>query len=186
MLTKVRDDLDAPQLFLGEAGEAADVKPASLKSWMHRGVILMRENDRDDARGGTRRLFTIRRVYQIALTARFAELGLSLEDAGAAALRFTDISSEDRDGGMAAHWSGEELQNVRHPGELFLGGETYLVVSREHARADLRTQVICATGQSFRNVVGYEARVVNVSHVVWGVRQRLGLQAFTVVDGDGL
>lgn len=69
---------------------ATDVEPKAIQNWVWRGLI----NGHRDAEGkGHRVKFTWFNIMEIALATELVELGISIQDAFAAAQRFAHVSS---------------------------------------------------------------------------------------------
>ncbi len=103
-------ELDTPRYVLGDIAAAANVNPGTLKAWLSREprVVPLGAHDRPGRGKGTPRLFTLRRVYAIAITAELVSLGFVASKAGVLAFDFTDMSTD----------GGERL--VEKSGPLFL------------------------------------------------------------------
>lgn len=67
---------DTPQFLLGDAAAAAGLKPNVLKAWLTRKIVNMGRHDHAASGKGSSRLFTLRSVLSIALTAELVRLGL--------------------------------------------------------------------------------------------------------------
>lgn len=175
------DDLSAPQFFLSDVAGACELKSETLKQWVSRGLILFREDDREGAGSGSRRLFTLRRAYQVAIASKLMKLGIATSLACEMALRFTDIGGERIDGSGNSGWVGEAppQSRTREPGELFAGAHTFLIITdRDNEKPDARLHRV--EFQEFLTLADGEAGAfINVTAVVWNVRQRLGLPART-------
>jgi hypothetical protein len=89
-------DLDASCFTTSDACIAAAIGPTTLKSWLdcEPAIILLRENDQAASDTGHEHLLTLRRVYQIALTAELMRLGVAAQRAGNLAALFTDQGGE--------------------------------------------------------------------------------------------
>ncbi|MEM6438545.1 MAG: hypothetical protein AAF763_02445 [Pseudomonadota bacterium] len=171
------DDLAQPQFFLSDVARAAQMNPNTLKTWINRGLIVMQNGDREAAGFGTRRLFSLRRIYQAAITARLVDLGIGADAAARAALRFTDLAGDMADGSEDFHWGGEEpdVSSLRVPGELFSSGTTYLVISRSPHEPDATIELVAVADQTIREEARYAAVLLNLNEIVETVRISLGL-----------
>jgi hypothetical protein len=178
--TRTAIDMDVPKYTLGEVASAADVDAIVLQNWLnpkrsapnHR-VLILRERDRESRGTGHPRLFTLRRLLQIAITVQLVGLHVRPRQASEAALKFTDMSSRTPSG-----WAGEGRPDLaspaspmRPPGHLLNEGVTYLVIDRSEARVVdektmseiLRRETACTT--------------INLNRIVERVYQRLGIEA---------
>jgi hypothetical protein len=90
-------EFDTPRYVLGDAAAAAGISTSLLKAWITREPIVVPLGDYDLAgRGkGTPRLFTLRRVISIAITAEMVALGINPSRAGNLAFGFTDYEHEE-------------------------------------------------------------------------------------------
>ncbi len=104
--------LDYPLAKTGDAAFAAGVSHQTLLGWLDRGLFELTDIDRDTPGSGVPRLFTLRRVYQLAVIVDLAGLHVPVRFGAALAAAFTDVGDA-----------------VRGPGELFPAGPTLLVSS---------------------------------------------------------
>src|SRR4051812_20870107 len=115
----VQDDLlDDPQYLLSDVARAAEIKVSLVKSWVSREprVILFGPFDRPSLGKGSARVFTLRRVICVALTAELVRLGLTASRAGTASFAFTDANLPF-DAGSASPLKGEgDWLIVAYPG----------------------------------------------------------------------
>jgi hypothetical protein len=90
-------ELDAPRYLLGDAAAAAGISVNTLKAWVSRDpkIIPLGFYDQEGRGKGTPRLFTLRRVIAIAVTAELTTLGINPSRAGDLALAFTDYTHEE-------------------------------------------------------------------------------------------
>jgi hypothetical protein len=90
-------EFDTPRYVLGDAAAAADISTSLLKAWITREPIVVPLGDYDLAgRGkGTPRLFTLRRVISIAMTAELVALGINPSRVGNLAFGFTDYEHKE-------------------------------------------------------------------------------------------
>jgi hypothetical protein len=104
-------ELDTPRFIFGDVATAADVIPGTLKAWLSRDppIVPLGAYDRPGRGKGIPRLFTLRRVYAIAMTAELISLGFVASKAGTLAFAFTDLPSE-----------GHHHRLVEASGPLFL------------------------------------------------------------------
>jgi hypothetical protein len=124
-------DLDASCFTTSDACIAAAIGPTTLKSWLgcEPAIILLRENDQAASGAGHEHLLTLRRVYQIALTAELMRLGVAAQRAGNLAALFTDQGGE-----KPADWRSNPDYMLRRPGHLFESGCTVLVANKDDSR----------------------------------------------------
>src|SRR5262245_49809887 len=89
---KPTPELDTPRYLLSDAAAAAGVSPGTLKAWLSREprVIALGPHDQRGRGKGTARLFTLRRVYAIAMTAELIALGFAASRAGILGFIFTE------------------------------------------------------------------------------------------------
>jgi hypothetical protein len=120
-------DLDASRFTTADACTAAGIGLATLKSWLSRepAVILLRESDQPALGLDHRHLLSLRRVFQIALTAELMRLGVNAQRAGNLAALFTDQGDE-----RPAAWRNGSGHAHRLPGHLFANGSTVLVANK--------------------------------------------------------
>ena len=90
-------ELDTPRYLLGDAAAAANISASVLKAWVSRDPKIIRLGFYDqEGRGkGTPRLFTLRRVISISMTAELVALGITPSKAGELALNFTDVEHDE-------------------------------------------------------------------------------------------
>jgi len=113
-----------PRYELADVADAAGLDLLTLRNWLNpqRGIIVPRCDDLRGSGRGVRRLFSLVRVYQIAITAELVRQGIPVSKAALAALQFSDFGNNE------AVWAGEEPGPFREPGELFAEGNTFLCV----------------------------------------------------------
>jgi hypothetical protein len=92
-------ELDTPRFIFSDVATAADVMPGTLKAWLSRDppIVPLGPYDRPGRGKGIPRLFTLRRVYAIAMTAELISLGFVASKAGNLAFAFTDLPFEGQD-----------------------------------------------------------------------------------------
>jgi hypothetical protein len=90
-------EFDTPRYVLGDAAAAAGISTSLLKAWITRDPIVVPLGVYDQVgRGkGTPRLFTLRRVISIAVTAELVALGINPSRAGNLAFGYTDHEHEE-------------------------------------------------------------------------------------------
>lgn len=150
-----------------QVADAVGISLDTLNNWLRpdRGVATLSVDVMGGGGGhGRRREFTLRGAYQIALTAKLVARGLTPQVASKAALHFAGTGDEDRG-----------------PGELFAEGETFLCCDHESGAAEV---VQIGLQEGFFAVLAKLPRgsardwdFIDLSRVVWTVRQRLGLPA---------
>ncbi|MDF2981403.1 MAG: hypothetical protein K0Q69_1175 [Devosia sp.] len=106
------DASTVPRWRFRDALRAAGISHHRLARWLDRGIVRLRPYDTETAGTGSPRLFSRRRLYQFAIIAELARLGISADRAARAALAFTD---HDQPGRAAGH--------------LFPDGPTWLAVT---------------------------------------------------------
>ncbi len=117
--------MDYPRYRTEQAAAAAGIPTETLSTWLKRPNLSMVAHD-DPAPDvlapgrGRGRLFTRRSVIRIAIMARLTRIGLSVDAAHSAAMRFSDVGT-----GSAAY-EGEQLTVQRGPGDLFPSGGTVM------------------------------------------------------------
>lgn len=119
-----------PLYFSGEVCEATGLDAITLQSWMggrtRKAVILMGAQDREAAGTGRPRIFTLMRVYQIAIAHALVRRGFDPHRAAGAALHFSDA------GRGPGGWAGDHNSPApgRLPSQLFPdeAGETFLII----------------------------------------------------------
>jgi hypothetical protein len=123
--------LDASCFTTADACTAAAIRSTTLKDWLgcEPAIILLRDNDRPAKGVGHEPLLTLRRVYQIALTAALMRLGVAAQRAGNLAALFTDQGGE-----KPADWRSNPDYVHRRPGHLFESGCTVLVANKDDGR----------------------------------------------------
>ena len=87
-------DFDEPRFLLADAAAVAGISTNLLKSWLSRKpiVIALGPHDREPIGKGSSRVFTLRRILTIALTAEMTRLGITPSHAGLLASSFTDMA----------------------------------------------------------------------------------------------
>jgi hypothetical protein len=89
--------LDDPKYLLGHVVSATGVSASVLKAWLSREprVIPLGPYDQQARGKGSARLFTLRRILAVGLTAELIHLGFTASRAGLLAFSFTDWSLRD-------------------------------------------------------------------------------------------
>jgi hypothetical protein len=164
-------DLDAPRFTISDASAAAGIGPATLKSWLSRepAIILLRKSDQPAIDLGDGHLLTLRRVFQIALTAELMRLGVAAQRAGNLAALFTDQGSE-----KLAAWRDNPGHAQRLAGHQFASGSAMLVANRDR----FGPVVSAVTNTPFRELFNrYDSNVlvVDVDEMIDRVLAKLGL-----------
>ncbi|MDB5451439.1 MAG: hypothetical protein JWO33_17 [Caulobacteraceae bacterium] len=161
-----------PMYLIGQAADAAGIPVVTLKNWLNpaRGVVL--PGGGGGAKGAPR-LFSLLRIYQIAITAELVRLGQDPSASAKAALKFSDTGAG----------SGKAK---RRPGQLFEDGDTYLCVTPGGAArvvkvpSDLTVRELVSeltAGNPSRGLI-----MLNLESIVLSVRHSLGLPWHT--DGE--
>jgi DNA-binding transcriptional MerR regulator len=83
----------------GEVAAAIGISPEKQLQWDDRGVTIPSRNDVRPNGSGEKRLMSRETVYQLALTAALARLGIPAKQAAAAARKLTDQPSPGRPAG---------------------------------------------------------------------------------------
>jgi hypothetical protein len=173
-------DLDAPRFTTPDACIAAGIGPATLRGWLSRepAIILLRKSDQPATGVDHRRLLTLRRVFQIALTAELMRLGVLAQRAGNLAALFTDQGGER----PAVRPSNPDYAH-RLPGHLFANGSTVLVANKGR----FGPIISAVTNKPFAEVFtrhNSNALVVNVGEMVDRVLAALRLTEQGTVSAD--
>jgi hypothetical protein len=82
--------LDTPTFLLSDVAAAAEVNTNVLKAWLDREVVPLGANDRPALGRGSGRVFTLRRVFSIAIMAELTRMGITPSRASALAFMVTD------------------------------------------------------------------------------------------------
>jgi hypothetical protein len=84
--------LDTPKYLFGDVLRATNVTAPVLKAWLSRApkVIALGAYDQDARGKGSARLFTLRRVLSIGITAELVRLGIKASHAGLLGYTYTD------------------------------------------------------------------------------------------------
>jgi hypothetical protein len=156
-------DLDVPCCTTLEACAAARIEPSRLKSWFNREppIILLRKNERFERGKYHGRLLTIRRVFQIALTAELMRHDITAQRAGNLAAIFTDQAGE-----KPTNRRGTSNDARRRPGHLFPSGGTILLANRDGKFAPVIAAVVNALLAEVVERYKSDAVVVDVEEVV--------------------
>jgi hypothetical protein len=156
------DSIQEPRFPAPIVAHASGISLDTLNNWLRpdRGVALLSKTTAIAGGGkGQVRTFTLRGVYQVALTAKLVARGVAAAAAAQASLKFTHVGDEDR-----------------APGELFAQGDTYLCIDHETGRSAVRS---IEAGDTFSSVLVGLARgdwdFVDVAPVVRQVRASLGV-----------
>jgi hypothetical protein len=90
---KPTPELDTPRYLLGDVAAAVGVSTGTLKAWLSREphVVALGPHDQAGRGKGTPRLFTLRRIYAVAMTAELIALGFVASRAGVLGFLFTDV-----------------------------------------------------------------------------------------------
>ena len=163
--------MDYPRYGTEDLSRAAGVPKATVSSWIGRLGSSMIEPD-DDAPdrvfGGTgrARMFKWKTVIRIAIMARLARVGVSIELAHLAAMTFVDVG----EGG--AGYGQEPIAMSRLPGEFFPNREgTYLRIDFLD-EAEPRVQVVRERDTSTQNTSAV-VLIVDLERLVTATDQRL-------------
>jgi hypothetical protein len=124
-----------------DACAVASIKPSTLRDWFDRepAIILLRKNDRQTVGLDRAPLLTLRRVFQIALTAELTRLGVMAQRAANLAAMFTD-----RGGEKPANWRSHPNYVAREAGQLFPSGGTILLANKDGMHGPVIAAVINA------------------------------------------
>lgn len=151
-------DPDNPQFFSYQATSAAKLPQQTTQNWLARKAIVLADEYQGPGHGRAR-LWTLRQIYQLAITAELFRRGVAPAQGSLLACHFTD-------------WGDE----TRSPGELFAEDETLLVV---YGPADKpEAQVMPLSDFDIGKLVDNRDAslvVVNVSRLVREVRHTLDL-----------
>jgi hypothetical protein len=92
-LAQIQSFLDVPQFLLGDAAYTAGLSPTVLKAWLSRTphIIELGETDTKPIGKGSARIFTLRRIVNISVTAELVRLGVTPKMAGTIGFEITDI-----------------------------------------------------------------------------------------------
>lgn len=82
--------LDTPSFLLSDMAAAADVNTNILKAWLDRKVAPLGSSDRQALGRGSGRVFTLRRVFSIAIMAELVRMGITPSRAAGLAFMVTD------------------------------------------------------------------------------------------------
>ncbi len=91
-LAEIQGFLDVPQFLLGDAAFSADLSTSVLKAWLSREplIIMLGETDMKPLGKGSARIFTLRRVVNIGVTAELVRMGITPKMAGLIGYHITD------------------------------------------------------------------------------------------------
>jgi len=91
-LAQIQGFLDVPQFLLGDAAFTADLSTTVLKAWLSREplIIALGETDMKPLGKGSARIFTLRRVVNICVTAELVRMGVTPKMAGVIGFQITD------------------------------------------------------------------------------------------------
>jgi hypothetical protein len=133
-------DIDRACFTAFDACAAASIKPSALRDWFNRepAIILLRKNDRQTAGLDRAPLLTLRRVYQIALTAELIRLGVMAQRAANLAAMFTDLDGGEKPAKGRSHANDA----IREAGRLFPSGGTFLVANKDGMHGPIIAAVI--------------------------------------------
>lgn len=113
------DDLDTPQFALSDACRASRIEPNTVRAWLSRGHLVLGGGDLKASANGKAHTISRRRVYQIAISAELASLGIPPRRASMLAAGFSDVGNGEGD---PDNRGGERL-----PGCLYEGDRTWLI-----------------------------------------------------------
>jgi DNA-binding transcriptional MerR regulator len=105
-----------------EVAAATGVSPETQLQWHDRPIIIPSRNDVRPTGTGDKRLMSRETVYQLALTAALARLGIPAKQAACAARLFTDRSSPSRPAGKLFP-RGRTVLVTRPTGSALLNAE---------------------------------------------------------------
>jgi len=91
-LAQIQGFLDVPQFLLGDAAFTAELSTTVLKAWLSREplIIALGDTDMKPMGKGSARIFTLRRVVNICVTAELVRMGVTPKMAGAIGFQMTD------------------------------------------------------------------------------------------------
>jgi hypothetical protein len=121
------------------AAKAANTSPKTMQRWLNHNIITLRGNDVRPKGSGDYCGLSRNRVLQAAITQRLLTIGMSLSNAGKAALQFSDCDDAER-----------------APGDVFPFGKTLLIIDHNGARvinADFDVPLFDATHRATSAVV---------------------------------
>jgi len=158
-------DLDEPRFLIGDVVMATGLSVNVLKAWLSREpkVIQLGPYDRESLGRGSARVFTLRRVISIAVTAELVSLGLAPSRAGELAYSLTD---EQADAAFFVESLIVETAVVAYP------GQEKLEILREDSRI---TEVFSKSPSQSLNDAPASCVIVSFSAVAKRVRTKLGL-----------
>jgi len=165
-------DLDVLCFTTLDTCAAAGIRSAKLMNWLNfePPVILLRDSERPPKGVNHVHLLTLRRIYQIALTAELIRLGVMAQRAGNLAAMFTDQEGENPTGRHG------DLDHVpRRAGHLFPSGSTTLVANKDGRFGPVIAAVVNAPLVEVARRYTSGALVVDVEEVVNRVLTSLGL-----------
>lgn len=163
-MTAFADEHIVPRYTPAQVAPAVGISIDNLNNWLRpdRRVITMSSLMPSPGGRGQQRLFTLRAVYQVALTAQLVRRGMDTQPASNAAALFAGLGD--------AH---------RNPGQLFKDGDTYLCIDRAIDESWLRNIVPNATFAQVLSCLSADGQrdwdFVDVGRVVGAVRRALGL-----------
>jgi hypothetical protein len=168
---------DVPRWTTGRAADAAGIPVSTASNWIspsrlkegRRPVIEFGDHDAAPGEAGGMRLWSLRRVLQLAITAALVQQNIPPATAARLAFAFTDSGSA---------YSGPRK---RLPGTLFPTSEglTLLVVDGDDARvvaAQPEAPLTEAFGRRFNIMSRPVLTVVNLNFVIGRVFKTLGLE----------
>jgi len=159
-------DLDVSCFTTLDACAAAGIKPTTLQNWLTRepAIILLPKNERPPSGLDHRPLLTLRRIFQIGLTAELMRRGTTAQRAGNLAAMFTDQGSE-----RPAEWRRDRDHAHRRPGHLFPSGGTILVANKDGRFDPIIAAVVNAPLAEVVRRYKTGALIVDVEEVVNGI-----------------
>ena len=165
-------DLDNACFTTADACAVAGIKPGTLAHWLchEPAVILMRKNERPATGLGCGHPMTLRRIFQVVLTAELMRRGVAAQRAGNLAALFTDQGDE-----RPADRRGDPEHAPRPAGHLFPSGRTILLANQDGRLEPIVTAVMNAPLADGDRGGNSGALIVDVGEVVGRVLATLRL-----------
>lgn len=165
-------DLDIACFTTADACSVAGIKPSTLAHWLcdEPAIILMRQHERPSTGLGCGHPLTLRRIFQVVLTAELMRHGVAAQRAGNLAALFTDQGGE-----QPAEWGCDPEQARRPAGHLFPSGRTILLANQDGRLEPIVTSVMNAPLAEVYRDRNSGALVVDVGEVVGRVLATLRL-----------
>ncbi len=158
--------LDDPIFTVGKIAKAVGLPTATIKSWYQQGHVALGLEDVEARDKGMARLFTLRTVHQLAITASLSRLGMKVSEANRLAMTATDMRLTGRTKTL-----------------LFPRGHTYLVIDPAGSRAIVQNVVPEEVGNNILGILspfeGPEPDTIiriDLSHLFQRVRSTLGIE----------